>query len=78
MNDVMSLGVHRIWKNQFVEDIGYLTARREVQGDRLVDKPTVILDVAGGTGDIAFRIYEKHKRKNNHYGQKGLAETLSN
>lgn len=71
MNDVMSMGVHRIWKCQFVDEIGHLSSRREVQGDKLVQKPAVVLDVAGGTGDIAFRIYEKHHRRAYHSGQRG-------
>jgi demethylmenaquinone methyltransferase/2-methoxy-6-polyprenyl-1,4-benzoquinol methylase len=40
MNDLMSLGVHRLWKRHFVATSG---VRR---GDR-------VLDLAGGTGDIA-------------------------
>jgi len=40
MNDLMSLGVHRIWKRWFVETSGVRN------GDR-------VLDLAGGTGDIA-------------------------
>ncbi|MFP4207186.1 MAG: class I SAM-dependent methyltransferase [Wenzhouxiangella sp.] len=40
MNDLMSLGVHRIWKRRFVAGC------RLRDGDRL-------LDLAGGTGDIA-------------------------
>lgn len=42
MNDLMSGGLHRIWKNKFVR----LMRPRP-------DK--TLLDVAGGTGDIAFR-----------------------
>ena len=45
MNDLMSAGVHRIWKDAMVE---YLNPQP--------DWKTV--DVAGGTGDIAFRIVE--------------------
>src|SRR3954471_10561365 len=45
MNDLMSAGVHRIWKDAMVE---WLNPR---PGWKL-------LDVAGGTGDIAFRIAE--------------------
>ncbi len=41
MNDLMSLGVHRIWKRIFVSDLG------PRQGFHL-------LDLAGGTGDITF------------------------
>ncbi|MBV8799559.1 MAG: bifunctional demethylmenaquinone methyltransferase/2-methoxy-6-polyprenyl-1,4-benzoquinol methylase UbiE [Alphaproteobacteria bacterium] len=43
MNDLMSGGLHRLWKDAMVE---WLTPR---PGWR-------VLDVAGGTGDIAFRI----------------------
>ena len=42
MNDVMSVGIHRAWKDAMMD---WLTPR---DGQRL-------LDVAGGTGDIAFR-----------------------
>ena len=42
MNDVMSVGIHRIWKDAMMD---WLAPR---DGQRL-------LDVAGGTGDIAFR-----------------------
>lgn len=43
MNDAMSVGMHRLWKDRFV---------RRVQ-PRAGD---AILDMAGGTGDIAFRM----------------------
>ena len=43
MNDVMSGGVHRLWKDYFVSRLGPTPGSK-------------ILDVAGGTGDIAFRI----------------------
>ncbi|CAD8069336.1 unnamed protein product [Paramecium sonneborni] len=55
MNDLMSVGLHRCWKNSFVEELGYLK-----NGDSQIR----VLDVAGGTGDIAFRILEKHKGNN--------------
>src|SRR3546814_319256 len=46
MNDLMSLGVHRLWKSVLV--------------DTLDPRPgATILDVGGGTGDIAFRILER-------------------
>lgn len=48
MNDAMSLGIHRIWKDRFIEEI----APRPEQ---------ICLDVAGGTGDIAFRLYDRTK-----------------
>ena len=40
MNDLMSLGVHRLWKRHFVGTAGVETGQR-------------VLDLAGGTGDIA-------------------------
>jgi demethylmenaquinone methyltransferase/2-methoxy-6-polyprenyl-1,4-benzoquinol methylase len=46
MNDLMSLGIHRVWKRYFV-------ATAQVQrGDR-------VLDLAGGTGDIAALLRDK-------------------
>lgn len=43
MNDAMSGGMHRLWKDKFVR-------RVKPQADEQ------ILDMAGGTGDIAFRM----------------------
>jgi len=43
MNDLMSGGVHRFWKDVMVEWLNPLSGQH-------------FLDVAGGTGDIAFRI----------------------
>lgn len=43
MNDLMSAGAHRLWKDDFVRDV------RPRAGE-------TILDMAGGTGDIAFRM----------------------
>ena len=43
MNDAMSAGMHRVWKDRFVRRV---KPRAEEQ----------ILDMAGGTGDIAFRL----------------------
>ncbi len=47
MNDVMSMGLHRAWKDAM---ISALHPRK--------DPSYKVLDVAGGTGDIAFRIVE--------------------
>ncbi|MDD9922699.1 MAG: bifunctional demethylmenaquinone methyltransferase/2-methoxy-6-polyprenyl-1,4-benzoquinol methylase UbiE [Boseongicola sp.] len=46
MNDVMSVGIHRLWKDAMMD---WLAPRN---GQRL-------LDVAGGTGDISFRFLKR-------------------
>ena len=46
MNDLMSGGVHRLWKNRFVQMMHPRVGKS-------------LLDVAGGTGDIAFRYRKK-------------------
>jgi len=46
MNDVMSMGIHRVWKDAMMD---WLVPR---PGQRL-------LDVAGGTGDISFRFLKR-------------------
>ncbi|CAM9229153.1 unnamed protein product [Chrysoparadoxa australica] len=53
MNDLMSAGVHRIWKDDFVQMMR-LEAMLKAGGS-----PPRLLDVAGGTGDITFRVIEK-------------------
>lgn len=46
MNDLMSAGIHRIWKDNLI--------------DWLAPQPDMtLLDVAGGTGDIAFRFIDR-------------------
>lgn len=51
MNDLMSGGMHRLWKDHFIRMI---RPRAQITG-----RPADYLDVAGGTGDIAFRIRKK-------------------
>ena len=46
MNDLMSLGIHRVWKRFFV------ATAQVSKGDR-------VLDLAGGTGDIAALLRER-------------------
>lgn len=45
MNDLMSLGVHRLWKSALIERLGPHSGMK-------------LIDVGGGTGDIAFRFIE--------------------
>ncbi len=45
MNDLMSVGLHRVWKDLMIN------ALNPPRGEA----PFALLDVAGGTGDVAFR-----------------------
>ncbi|KAH7312184.1 UbiE/COQ5 methyltransferase [Stachybotrys elegans] len=51
MNDFMSLGIHRLWKDHFVSSLN-------PGATNPVGTPQKVLDVAGGTGDIAFRMLQ--------------------
>jgi len=56
MNDLMSGGIHRLWKNAMV--------------DWLNPRPGItLLDTAGGTGDIAFRVLDRLEKQG--HGGKG-------
>ena len=46
MNDLMSLGVHRLWKKTFIDWLN-------------PSKNTKLIDVASGTGDVAKLFLEK-------------------
>lgn len=62
MNDLMSLSVHRCWKDYFVSDIGVLRPKHNLDNGKIAGLGTVnVLDVAGGTGDIAFKILERQR-----------------
>lgn len=52
MNDIMSFGMHRLWKDAMVSALN-------------PNRPSglSVLDVAGGTGDIAFRIVEASEKR---------------
>ncbi|EJC98871.1 UbiE/COQ5 methyltransferase [Fomitiporia mediterranea MF3/22] len=63
MNDAMSLGVHRLWKDTFVSTLN--PGRKG---------PLRCLDVAGGTGDIALRILDHAREK--HYDRETTVEVL--
>ena len=49
MNDLMSGGLHRLWKDDFVTQLGPPKS----------DRPFRLLDVAGGTGDVALRFVKR-------------------
>ena len=45
MNDLMSMGIHRLWKKQTIEMSGVRTGHK-------------VLDLAGGTGDLTLKFSE--------------------
>jgi demethylmenaquinone methyltransferase / 2-methoxy-6-polyprenyl-1,4-benzoquinol methylase len=47
MNDLMSFGLHRAWKDALVTAV-----------DPPKNRPFALLDLAGGTGDVALRVIE--------------------
>ncbi|XP_023219431.1 2-methoxy-6-polyprenyl-1,4-benzoquinol methylase, mitochondrial-like [Centruroides sculpturatus] len=51
MNDVMSGGIHRLWKDELIQTLNPIPG-------------TKLLDVAGGTGDIAFRFLKYSRLEN--------------
>jgi demethylmenaquinone methyltransferase/2-methoxy-6-polyprenyl-1,4-benzoquinol methylase len=50
MNDLMSGGLHRAWKDALVTVVN--------PPPKTSDRPFALLDLAGGTGDVAFRVAE--------------------
>lgn len=52
MNDAMSMGIHRVWKDMFIQRLGPQHGMR-------------LLDMAGGTGDISFRYLKYLKNQPN-------------
>lgn len=51
MNDFMSFGLHRLWKDSFIRDLSPYPGMR-------------LLDMAGGTGDITLRFLKKTEKMN--------------
>ena len=47
MNDLMSLGMHRLWKKRFVETVD-------------LKENEIVLDVGSGSGDIAYEILKEN------------------
>ena len=65
MNDVMSLGIHRLWKNNMVQWMN-------------PQKDQVLIDVASGTGDLAKIFSKKNNNNNNIFcvePNKGMLQT---
>src|SRR5450432_4057465 len=70
MNDLMSLGIHRLWKDHFVRSLNpgsytptpssstplHSSSSQSSSPSQSSPPGWRILDIAGGTGDIAFRL----------------------
>lgn len=53
MNSAMSFGCHKIWRNKALN-----AALSRYKAAGLQDNPSKILDIATGTGDVAFRLHD--------------------
>ena len=57
MNDLMSGGLHRAWKDALVTAVNPPKARTSAGDPAIAGAPRfALLDLAGGTGDVAFRV----------------------
>lgn len=65
MNDLMSLGIHRLWKDHFVRNLNPGRNPLTYPSTSSEEKGWNILDIAGGTGDIAFRMLDHASNINN-------------
>lgn len=61
MNDMMSAGLHRLWKDRFVSKLHPFPGMKH-------------LDVAGGTGDVAFRVLDSINSVSRRATDDGLAD----
>lgn len=71
LNDSMSLGIHRLWKDSFVSALlpKLPPSMHSPTGDKEWQPSFRCLDVAGGTGDIALRILDRAREK---YGNRDV------
>ncbi len=67
MNDLMSLGIHRLWKDHFVRSLNPGSPQT----------PQTMLDIAGGTGDIAFRLLDHASAINNDRNSRVIVSDIN-
>ena len=67
MNDLMSLYTHRLWKDHFVRSLNPGSS----------SSPQTFLDIAGGTGDIAFRLLDHATLINNDKASKCIVSDIN-
>jgi 2-methoxy-6-polyprenyl-1,4-benzoquinol methylase len=74
MNDFMSLGIHRLWKDHFVRS---LNPGVNPSSSPEAHQGQTILDIAGGTGDIAFRHLDHATNINNDTQTKVIVSDIN-
>jgi len=65
----MSLGIHRLWKDHFVRSLN--------PGSSHPQQPQTMLDIAGGTGDIAFRLLNHASTINNDHTSRVIISDIN-
>ena len=73
MNDLMSMSIHRLWKDSFVRSLNPGSPPHPHQPR----KPWTILDIAGGTGDIAFRMLDHATLINNDHETRVIVSDIN-
>lgn len=71
MNDLMSLGIHRLWKDSLVRSLNPGSPSNPKP------QPWTILDVAGGTGDIALRLLDHATHINNDHHTRAIISDIN-
>ncbi|KAL8662300.1 MAG: hypothetical protein Q9202_004828 [Teloschistes flavicans] len=82
MNDLMSLGIHRLWKDHFVRSLNpgspSLPPSTNPQPQTSQQRqPWTMLDIAGGTGDIAFRLLDHATHIHNDHDSKVIVSDIN-
>lgn len=77
MNDLMSAGTHRLWKDHFVRSVNPGIKSPRTENAQEQEPGQTILDIAGGTGDIAFRMLEHCTSVNNDRTSKIIVSDIN-
>ena len=75
MNDLMSLGIHRLWKDHFVR--GLNPGISPLSTSAAAQTQQTILDIAGGTGDIAARMLDHATNINRDHETKVIVSDIN-
>ena len=75
MNDLMSVYTHRLWKDHFVRSLN--PGSSPSSSSSSPSHPQTFLDIAGGTGDIAFRLLDHATLINNDTASKCIVSDIN-